>query len=83
MEDLVDPSRLDFDLCICLSEITGLWALGLTERLPVEVAPFSRLTSGFSMGQGRGIFETQGVSGEGGHMIGERGGPEMIPAATW
>ena len=61
MEDLVDPSRLDFDLCICLSEITGLWALGLTNRLPVEVAPFSLLTSGFSMRVGQGIFETQGL----------------------
>ena len=61
MEDLVDPSRLDFDLCICLSEITGLWALGLSDRFPVEVAPFSRLTSGFSMGQGQKILETQGL----------------------
>ena len=32
---------------------------------------------------GRGILETQGVSGEGGAMTGDLGGPEMMPAATW
>ena len=76
-----DGSRLDLDLCITGSELAGL--LDLWERFPVEVADFSLLTSGFSMGgQGRGILDTQGVSGDGGAMTGERGGPAMMPAAT-
>jgi len=51
----------------------------------VDVAPFNRLTSGFSIGQGRGILDTQGVSGDGGQITGDwgPGGPEIIPAATW
>ena len=77
---LGEGSRLDLDLCITGRELAGL--LDLWERLPVEVADFSLLTSGFSRGQGRGIFETQGVSGDGGAMTGERGGPAMMPAAT-
>ena len=51
----------------------------------MEVADLSLLTSGFSSGgQGRGILDTQGVSGEGGAMMGDgdSGGPEMMPAAT-
>ena len=76
-------SRFDFDLCI-RSVTTGLCERGLlNDRLPVDVAPFSLLTSGFSIGHGRGIFETHGVSGEGGQITGDRGGPEMMPAATW
>ena len=59
-----DGSRLDLDLCITGRELAGL--LDLWERFPVEVADFSLLTSGFSMGQGRGIFDTHGVSGDGG-----------------
>ena len=78
---LGDGSRLDLDLCITGRQLAGLF--DLWERFPVEVADLSLLTSGFSMGQGRGILETQGVSGEGGAMTGERGGPAMMPAATW
>ena len=77
-------SRFDFDLCIRSEETTGLCDRGLlNDKLPVDVAPFSRLTSGFSIGHGRGIFDTHGVSGEGGQITGDKGGPEMIPAATW
>jgi len=68
-------SRFDFDLCIRSEETTGLCDRGLlNDKLPVDVAPFSRLTSGFSIGHGRGIFETHGVSGEGGHPRSVRGG---------
>ena len=77
---LGDGSRLDLDLCITGRQLAGLF--DLWERFPVEVADLSLLTSGFSMGQGRGILETQGVSGEGGAITGERGGPAMMPAAT-
>ena len=75
-------SKLDFERCIRSVFGWGLCERGLIERLPVDVAPLRRLTSGFSMGQGRGILETQGVSGDGGQITGERGGPEMMPAAT-
>ena len=49
----------------------------------MDPADLSLLTSGFSrVLVGLGILLTQGVSGEGGAMIGDSGGPEMIPAAT-
>ena len=75
-------SRLDFERCICGMPLGLLDRLVSEERFPVLVAPFSRDTSGFSIGQGRGILETQGVSGEGGAMAGAEGGARM-PAATW
>ena len=63
----------------------GLLDLFSMERLPMEVADLSLWTSGFS-GTGLGIFETQGVSGEGGASSGEgddgKGGPSMMPLAT-
>ena len=46
------------------------------------MADLSRLTSGFSIGHGRGIFDTHGISGDGGAIMGDNGGPEIMPSAT-
>ena len=52
--------------------ILGLWDLCGVYRLPVEVADLSLCTSGFLSGEtGRGILESQGMSGEGGASLGE------------
>ena len=52
--------------------ILGLWDLCGVYRLPVEVADLSLCTSGFLNGEtGRGILESQGMSGEGGASLGE------------
>ncbi len=80
-------SRLDFERCIAM----GLWEYGCCwfntscDKFPVEVAAFIRLTSGFSgCGQGRGIFESQGISDDGGAIVGlpTVPGRDMIPIAT-
>lgn len=55
--------KLDFDLCI-----KGLWGRELDDaKLSIEFADFSFWMSLFS-GMGLGIFESQGMSGEGGAM---------------
>ena len=74
-------SKLDLDLCMTGKPLAGLLDLLPTDRFPVDVADLSLLTSGFSNGgHGRGIFETQGVSGDGGAIIcDDGGGPEIMP----
>ena len=79
-----DGSKFDLDLCMTGSWLAGLLDLLLTDKLPVDVADFSLLTSGGSSGaHGRGILDTQGVSGDGGAIIGDDDeGPDIMPAAT-
>ena len=70
--------KFDLDRCIC-----GLLALCAPAKLPVEVADFNLLTSGFSIGHGLGIFESHGMSGDGGAITGDKDGPVMMPSATF
>ena len=70
-------SRLDLDRCTPLMPSV----LFVLVRLLMELELLIRFASGSSTG--RGILDSQGMSGEGGAMTGELDvGPDMIPSAT-
>ena len=59
----------------------GLNDLFITARFDIELAALTFFASASSMG--RGILESQGISGEGGAMLGVVGaGHDIIPSAT-